>query len=758
MRIVNIEIKEFGPLRDRSFDFCDALTIIEGENESGKSSLLLFIKFALYGLSKKAKGGALPEVDRAINRETNNAQGSMTLTHEGKLYRIDRQLTRNARGFSERVQITDTESGEVCDYGNTPGEFFLSIPAEIFENSCSISQLSCSSVKGEGLGEAIKNILSSADETIDYEKALKSLDAARIKYQHKNKTGGSIQALEKQLDELRVAYSKAVDDNCETERIEAELKKIDATVAEVSEKQKICDELSSKINLRSVVKLFDRLHEYESEKEAAEEELSATKEKLSRGGTRIDRQYLAELSAARSELSIAHQERNAKSEELSHILSSTDGKTRNTLTKLEDFGGFESLVAFAAKVKSSVNTKTVFSAVFAVLFAAFAVLPFTLLKSLLIPCLAVAAASAALSVAFLVMRATAVRKAEQKCDGLGVGYRELSAFITDAEAALAVSREINERAGETRAALTIKERILASAVSKCGSLIKKYEPSFDSQSPDALREKLDAISLEAGALCDKADGLGARITSLSLNINNLKSDLADYNEHQTRHKVSDKILSMTDEEIQRAKKEKSFHDLQQKALGEKKRAAERALLERRYTTRNPFDISAEIARTEEQLKSQKERFSALVLAMETIEAASANLRSDIAPKLHTISNGYMNRLTDGKYNSVSLTGDLKMSMSEDGFSYPIDLFSTGTKDAAYLALRLSLLSLLSSGETPPLLMDETLAMIDDNRAKRLLSMLDEHSKTSGQCIIFCCHDREARLCREENIEFAAIKM
>ena len=55
-------------------------------------------------------------------------------------------------------------------------------------------------------------------------------------------------------------------------------------------------------------------------------------------------------------------------------------------------------------------------------------------------------------------------------------------------------------------------------------------------------------------------------------------------------------------------------------------------------------------------------------------------------------------------------------------------------------------------------MDETLAMMDDNRAKRVLKMLSEHTKTSGQCIIFCCHDREERLCQSENIEFSSIEM
>ena len=761
MRIVNVHINEFGPLRDRNFDFSEALTVIQGENESGKSSLLLFIKFALYGLLKKGKGGALAETERGINHETSSAHGSMTVSHEGKLYRIDRQLTKNARGYSERVQLTDLESGEKCDFGNSVGEFFLGIPAEIFESSCGISQLSCSSVKGEGVQDAIKNILSSADESIDYEKALRLLDDVRKKYIHKKSTGnGSIQLLTKQLDELELAYTKAVEDNCETERIEAELKKLETTVAEVSELQKNADELSSKIMLRSVVKLFDKLHEYENEQKAAEDELRATQEKLSRDGAFIDRQYLAELSAARSELSIAENERAAQSSALQTVLSSADAKTRDILGKLEGFGSLDALQVFAKKAFSSIRIKTALSALFAALFAVCIALPFTpvLPAYLKIPFFAIAALSAAGAATFLVLRINALKKAKQKCGEVGVEYGALASFIKEAERAVDASSEIEAEAEQIRAAMLINERVLSAAKAKCVRLINKYEPSFESASLEALKAKLDAVLLEATALCDKKDGLVSRINALGTNISNISGDLSDYNEHQARHKVSDRILSMTNEEIQEAKKEKSFHDIRLKALGEKKLAAERALLERRYTTKNPFDISAEIARTKEQLKRENEHLSALVLAMETIEAASANLRSDIAPRLHAASNEYMRILTDGKYDSVAISDDLQMSMSEDGFSYPIDVFSTGTKDAAYLALRLSLLGMLTSGEAPPILMDETLAMMDDNRAKRLLSMLSEHSKEKGQCIIFCCHDREQRLCREESIPFALLKM
>ena len=56
MRILKIEIEEFGKLRDLVLEPCEGLTLIEGENESGKSTLLAFLRFALYGFPRR--GGA----------------------------------------------------------------------------------------------------------------------------------------------------------------------------------------------------------------------------------------------------------------------------------------------------------------------------------------------------------------------------------------------------------------------------------------------------------------------------------------------------------------------------------------------------------------------------------------------------------------------------------------------------------------------------------------------------------------------------
>lgn len=53
MKLKEIYAEEFGCLSDRHFTPGEGLTLIEGENESGKSTLLALIRFLFYGFRGK---------------------------------------------------------------------------------------------------------------------------------------------------------------------------------------------------------------------------------------------------------------------------------------------------------------------------------------------------------------------------------------------------------------------------------------------------------------------------------------------------------------------------------------------------------------------------------------------------------------------------------------------------------------------------------------------------------------------------------
>ena len=76
MKIIEINIIQFGKFKDVSFTLDDGFNIVKGDNESGKSTLLGFIKFALYGVGRKNPNIAVGERERALSWNVGIAAGS----------------------------------------------------------------------------------------------------------------------------------------------------------------------------------------------------------------------------------------------------------------------------------------------------------------------------------------------------------------------------------------------------------------------------------------------------------------------------------------------------------------------------------------------------------------------------------------------------------------------------------------------------------------------------------------------------------
>ena len=83
MTFESLYIKSFGKLNGKRINFSDGINIIEGANESGKSTICAFIQFMFYGLPAKT-------VDklRYISWDTSLASGFIVIKDKGLRYRI----------------------------------------------------------------------------------------------------------------------------------------------------------------------------------------------------------------------------------------------------------------------------------------------------------------------------------------------------------------------------------------------------------------------------------------------------------------------------------------------------------------------------------------------------------------------------------------------------------------------------------------------------------------------------------------------
>ena len=90
MIIEKINIKSFGPLVDKSFEFSENVNVIEGENEAGKSTIAAFIRYMLYGFDSD-DNGECSERKKRISWTTGMAQGSMYVKVKDKKYLITKR-------------------------------------------------------------------------------------------------------------------------------------------------------------------------------------------------------------------------------------------------------------------------------------------------------------------------------------------------------------------------------------------------------------------------------------------------------------------------------------------------------------------------------------------------------------------------------------------------------------------------------------------------------------------------------------------
>ena len=300
MKLINAYIESFGCFEDRSFDFSEGFDLIVGDNESGKSTLLTFIKFMLYGMPRKTQENTA-ERERSISVKSGLASGRLKIRLDnGECYTLERRgmLRGEKRGtYSEECRIIDERSGVQVHKGAVPGELFLGVPVSVFESTALVRQMRTADIDSDTVGDSLSNMLLSADEALDLQKALDRLDAMRKTLLHKSGRGGALAAMSDELDELSRRLEKAKIDSIQilgyTETVE-ELKK--NALARRRELDRLDDTFTAFGSI-SVLKRFDLLHTHEKKLESLEASLEELKIKNKIDGKLPDR----DLSSAADE-------------------------------------------------------------------------------------------------------------------------------------------------------------------------------------------------------------------------------------------------------------------------------------------------------------------------------------------------------------------------------------------------------------------------------------------------------------------------
>lgn len=760
MRIISIHIDEFGMLENRDFTFAPGMNILEGHNESGKSTLLAFIKFMLYGAPARGTGDAVPERTRRLNWRTGRAAGSMTVAVSSGEYRIERSLVRTVSGsadasresITESLQVIDLTSGTPLPRGTQPGEHFLGVPVGVFESTAFVRQLGATGVDGTGVSEALENLLTSANETSNTNRALSRLDAARKSLLHKNGRGGEIYTLQTERTAVagRLARAKAAG----SERIAAQtlLDGLKKSAAESREKLAALNARCDASDALMLLRRFESLHALEKKTSELRTALGELRDAEGAGDFFPDRAYTAHLRELEHKIGLAGADCARAETELARMRYEQPGDRARAehAAEIRTAGGVDALTGQHAALTQAAKSLRTY-AILCFVLGALCVVGGIALAALLPSWVGYGVALFGLPVlagGIACLTASKHRReavealcrqygltAEADEETFGDWLRSCFAEEDQLKGYAEVLEQVEDDLAAKQNALDALRREALSALAKWNIAV------IDGGLGEALADAIPRAERDTEA----AEELLRDLSKYDAVWQNTAAELADEDEAALRRRVEAAGVDAAELNITALRRERDFVAKGLEAVEAKRIETEKQLIALDATAEDPIKLAAKVDELDRRIAELTARHDAIQLAAASLSDAAESLRRGIIPRLRARAGELLSAITDGRYAGVGLGRGMALSVETADATRPVELLSAGTTDAAYLALRLALLELLYPNEMPPMLLDESLVQLDDDRASAMLGLLGERCAEGGQCLLFTCQPREARM-------------
>ena len=237
MIINRLILKNFGKFQGKEIELKEGINILFGENESGKSTIHVFLQSMLFGMKRgKGKASKTDIYSRYMPWENGNwYEGSMVFTCGERTFRLERGFGK----FAKAPILVCKTDGEMLSVEHGDLDMLLGgITENVYENTVSVGQ--AKSRTEEGLLKEIRDYLSEFQGTGDFrfhpEQAVEILKKRRKELEQKEREA----LAEKEKQERESALKIHLEEE-EIENIQRKLKEKlsgDASVREVRERGK----------------------------------------------------------------------------------------------------------------------------------------------------------------------------------------------------------------------------------------------------------------------------------------------------------------------------------------------------------------------------------------------------------------------------------------------------------------------------------------------------------------------------------------
>jgi uncharacterized protein YhaN len=212
MQLNELTIVAFGQFKNRHFQFEPGLSVILGNNEQGKSTLLACIKAMFFGLSGRGRQIRDNERLRYQPWDGSRMAAYLVFQHNGLQYRLERSFGKTKA--NDRCTLMNNVTGKTIDLPSQQevGPALFNVTLEEFTNTVFIGQLQSplASPDHSTLGK-LANLSGSLDEGVSQRLVEERLQTARIKLRHARGAGGLIPDLQRQIEAYEQQRLQAID-------------------------------------------------------------------------------------------------------------------------------------------------------------------------------------------------------------------------------------------------------------------------------------------------------------------------------------------------------------------------------------------------------------------------------------------------------------------------------------------------------------------------------------------------------------------
>ena len=718
MKIQELYVQSFGVLRERFFRFDEGVNILEGPNESGKSTLAAFIKYLFYG------PGAKNSPDR-IRYMTGVKSGGWVLftAGNGTVWRVERVTVIESDGTREsvrdNVRIVDVETNREIPEKH-PGEYFFGVDENVFMNTAYIGQMNAVRPDGNSLSGAVENLLQAADENVNLKKAGDRLNQARRDLLPKNSAGGKIREKEEEKARLTEALAAATERSAKVLEVQSALENASRKRQELEEKKDQVEELCDAAETVSLCKKLAAAEETAGKLKSYQNALnvlsappfSDLQDKLDAIKGRAKKEDLSETG---SHLKIHNEEAAAALEDGEYLESKARLFLAVSITMA--IAGLIALAAGAIMVYFGFPTGQF-------------VVPFCVMALFIV-----------VGIVFYVLQGKNLNLLQDILDEWSVD--SLDELDELAEAGDTGRQNPEAESAGMSAAAVAQINTLAAA---CG-----VEADEDPEvTLEMLQKKADKAAADLETVRSKVENLSGRLSALKE-----AAEGIDRGELIARYKkiaptpAGKAAMQLDAAGLARLQKERDFALNAWRAQAKKEADLEQAMaLLGAQEGPSPDILAGQLERVEEEIAELTKQHEAYALAQEALQNASQSLRTTLIPTITEKASAMMEAATGGKYGSIRMDPSFGLRFETADGSDSVDLLSKGTADLAYVSLRLALAQSLfgeNGREVPPMIMDETFAAVD---CERLALALHAMKNAGLQCILCTCRGDEGRIGRE----------